>query len=246
MPDLKCSFSWLFNQLLPAACPLCSQTFPPGWREPFCTDCLAGFIALPPAHCSRCSLPFLGQKNSSHLCGRCSLTLPAFTRVHCVGLYDLALRKAVHQFKFNQRVALDRPFAKLLTRNIPQAENFDLIVPIPLHRRRLRHRSYNQSLLLAKQLGKLRGLAVDARLLLKRQETLPQQGLSAREREQNLRNGFSLAKPLSGEKILLVDDVMTTGTTATVASKLLLQGGATEVQVAVVGRAPTEPSRLAH
>ena len=240
MPGLKRSIAWLANQLFPAACPLCSGSFSPGWQQPFCAACQLGFRPLPPAHCPACALPFLAQNNSSHLCGRCSISAPPFSKVHCAGLYELALRKAIHQFKFNQRVGLDRPLAQLLDRAIAADCPCDLIVPVPLHSRRLRQRCYNQSLLLAREIGRLRGLPVAERLLLKHLDTPQQQGLSAPEREKNLRQVFGLDRPMNGERILLVDDVMTTGATATAASKLLLQQGAAEVQVAVVGRAPSE------
>jgi ComF family protein len=185
-------------------------------------------------------LPFQAVNSSSHLCGRCSLLRPPFSKVHCVGLYDLALRKAIHQFKFNQRVGLDRPLAKLLARVIADDGQFELIVPLPLHPRRLRQRCYNQSQLLAKEIGRLCGLPVASRLLLKQRDTPPQQSLSARDREVNLRSAFGMSRCLSGERVLLVDDVMTTGATASAAGRMLLQGGAGEVQVAVVGRAPSE------
>ena len=239
-PSLRRGITWLVDQLFPAACPLCSCTFSPGWQEPFCAPCLVGFKPLPPAHCSCCALPFPAINSSSYLCGRCSLARPHFSKVHCVGLYDLALRKAIHQFKFNQRVGLDRPLARLLERTVADDWRPDLIVPIPLHRRRLRQRSYNQSLLLAKQIGKLRSLPVASGVLLKALDTLPQQGLSARQREKNLRSAFAVAGRLDGERILLVDDVMTTGATAAAASRVLLQHGAQEVQVAVLGRALSE------
>lgn len=240
MPGLKRSIAWLANQLFPAACPLCSGSLDSGRQHPFCASCLLGFKPLPSAHCPRCALPFLGQDNSSHLCGRCSLSSPPFVKVYCAGLYDLALRKAIHQFKFNQKVGLDRPLAELLNRALAPDCCSDLIVPVPLHGRRLRQRSYNQSLLLAREVGRLRGLPVVADLLLKTRDTLQQQGLSAPEREKNLRRAFSLAGPLNGERVLLVDDVMTTGATVAAASRLLLDKGAAEVQVAVVGRAPSE------
>ena len=244
MPDLRRSAAWLVDQLFPSACPLCRCTFPVGWQEPFCRHCLAGFKPLPAAHCPNCALPFQAANNSSHLCGRCSLVRPPFSKVHCVGLYDLALRKAIHQLKFNQQVGLDRPLAQLLEREIGGAGQLDLIIPIPLYRRRLRQRSYNQSLLLAKEIGKRRCLPVASRLLLKEWDTLSQQGLSARQREKNLHCAFSLARRIDGERILLVDDVMTTGATAAAASRVLLQNGACEVQVAVVGRALSESPQL--
>jgi ComF family protein len=154
------------------------------------------------------------------------------------------LRKAIHQFKFNQRVGLDRPLAQLLDQAIAADCPCDLIIPLPLHPRRLRQRSYNQSLLLAKEIGRLRKLPVAPQLLLKGRDTPPQQGLSAREREKNLRGAFYLNGYLAGARVLLVDDVMTTGTTASAAGKVLLQNGAAEVQVAVVGRAPSETLQM--
>ena len=130
--------------------------------------------------------------------------------------------------------------ARLLERAVAADWSPDLIVPIPLHRRRLRQRSYNQSLLLAKQIGKLRSLPVVSGLLLKGRDTLPQQGLSARQREKNLHTAFTVAGRLDGKKVLLVDDVMTTGATAAAASRVLLQQGALEIRVAVLARASSE------
>jgi len=243
LAGLKRSIVWLVNQLLPAACPLCRCSFSPGWQQPFCATCLLGFKPLPAARCPCCALPFPALNQSAHLCGRCSISAPPFSKVHCAGLYELALRKAIHQFKFTQQVGLDRPLARLLAGAIAADCPCELIVPVPLHPRRLRQRCYNQSLLLAREIGRLRGLPVAARLLLKEQDTPPQQGLSAAAREKNLRHVFGLARPLNGERILLIDDVMTTGATASATSRLLLQQGAAEVQVAVVGRALSEARR---
>lgn len=244
LPGLRRSISWLVDQLFPAACPLCSGNLGCDRQQPFCAACLSGFKPLPAARCSCCALPFQTLNNSSHLCGRCSISFPSFSKVCCAGLYALNLRKAIHQFKFHQRVGLDRPLALLLDREIAADCRCDLIIPLPLHSRRLRQRSYNQSLLLAKEIGRLRRLPVAAGLLLKVRDTPQQQGLSAREREKNLRSAFYLNGHLAGARVLLVDDVMTTGTTALAAGKVLLQGGAAEVQVAVVGRAPSEPLQL--
>jgi ComF family protein len=113
----------------------------------------------------------------------------------------------------------------------------DLLVPVPLHPRRLRQRSYNQALLLARELGRNLSLPVASRLLQRRHPTPPQRGLSARVRFHNLRGAFALERPLAGERILLVDDVMTTGATTSECTRTLLAGGGGEVAVAVLGRA---------
>ncbi len=237
MIRLRLGADRLLAQLLPPACPLCSHTFPVSWAEPFCPDCLPGFRALPNAHCSCCALPFPGTENSSHLCGRCLKKTPAYRKVYTVGPYDSTMRDAIQQFKFNQRIGLDRPFGKLLNRVINSDLQVDLIVPVPLHPRRLKRRSYNQSLLLARELGRLRNLPVETKLLQKTSDTLAQQELSARERERNLRQVFQVTRKLQGEKLLLVDDVMTTGSTVQACGQVLLDAGAAGVEVAVLARA---------
>lgn len=227
----------MLTQLLPPACPLCSQTFPVNWQAPFCSDCLSGFLPLPKAHCSCCALPFTGSSNSTHLCGSCIDRPPPFEKVHTIGCFDSSLREAIHQFKFNQRIGLDRPLGILLNRSLPIDSSFELIVPVPLQRRRLRQRSYNQSLLLARELARHQHLPVATDLLVKKTETVPQQELSARQRERNLSQVFAVQRQLKGERVLLVDDVMTTGSTVRACSQALLSAGAGVVQVAVVGRA---------
>ena len=228
---------WFVKQLLPPACPLCLRSFPEKWTEPFCADCLSGFRPLPEAHCPICALPYPAGSHSSHRCGRCTVNLPSFSKVYPLGLYQHQLREAIHQFKFNQKVGLDRPLAKLLNRIIVDL-TATLIVPVPLHRKRLQQRSYNQALLLARELARLNKLPLARDLLQKTVETPAQQELTARERERNLKQAFQVKEVLDGERILLVDDVLTTGATAVACSRVLLAAGAAEVQVAVLARAP--------
>jgi ComF family protein len=237
---LKLGHVWsgFVELLLPPACPLCLKSFPPGWNEPFCAACLKGFLPLPAARCPRCALPFQTQSSVAHLCERCSRSSPPFSAVYCLGLYRQTLRQAVQQFKFQQRIGLDRPLAQLLLKELPRERGFDLLVPVPLHPRRLRDRSYNQALLLSRELGRYCKRSVADRLLVRCQQTDAQHLLSAKLREANMCDAFRLQGRLLGERILLVDDVMTTGATVSACSRELLRGGAGEVHVAVVGRAP--------
>ncbi len=225
------------KQLLPPACPLCLRSFPEKWTEPFCADCLSGFRPLPEARCPVCALPYPAGSHSSHRCGRCTVNPPSFSKVYPLGLYQHQLREAIHQFKFNQKVGLDRPLAQLLNRIIVDL-TATLIVPVPLHRKRLQQRSYNQALLLARELARLKKIPLAKDLLQKTVETPAQQELTARERERNLKQAFQVKEALDGERILLVDDVLTTGATAVACSRVLLAAGAAEVQVAVLARAP--------
>ena len=147
------------------------------------------------------------------------------------------MRRSIHQFKFNGKVGLDRPLGVLLEQAIDTDLKIDLLVPVPLQRKRLQQRSYNQALLLARVVAKLRKLPVDNDLLIKVRETETQQGLSAKERVKNLQGSFKLEKNVSGQNILLVDDVMTTGATVAACSRSLIEGGAANIYVAVIGRA---------
>jgi len=147
------------------------------------------------------------------------------------------LRRSIHQFKFNGKVGLDRPLGVLLEQVIDSDLKIDLLVPVPLQRKRLQQRSYNQALLLARVVAKLRKLPVDNDLLVKVRETESQQGLSAKERVKNLQGSFKLEKNVTGQNILLIDDVMTTGATVAACSRTLIEGGANHIYVAVIGRA---------
>jgi ComF family protein len=171
------------------------------------------------------------------LCGRCISDPPPFSHVYAVGYHEQALRQAIHQFKFNNKVHLDLALGWLLCSRLPSDCCYDLIVPVPLHWRRLRHRGYNQSLLLARQLGHNLAVEVASNALLKVRDTRNQQELGAARRRTNLKRAFALNLDVSGKHILLVDDVMTTGETVRACSELLCQGGAASVEVAVLGRA---------
>ncbi|MEZ4485608.1 MAG: ComF family protein [Syntrophotaleaceae bacterium] len=175
-----------------------------------------------------------------HLCLACLQDPPPFAWALAVGRYEKTLRSAVQRFKYQGDFNLDRPLAWLLYDALQQAlRDFrpDLLVAVPLHSARLRHRSYNQSLLLARALGKRMQLPVPARLLTRTRPTPPQIGLKAIERRRNLRGAFAVRGVLDGERVLLIDDVMTTGATARECSRTLLEAGAGAVAVAVLARA---------
>lgn len=227
------------GRLLPSVCSLCGRSLDPTVQGPFCCLCMVGIQPLPSPHCPRCALPFIhSSATSPHLCGRCILEPPAYSAAYAAALYEGQLRIAIQRFKFHQRPNLDRPLAKLLVRAMPADIDVDVVVPVPLHRRRLRERTYNQALLLARELGRLRNLPIAADTLIKCRATDPQQLLSASQRRRNLRRAFGLGGHVKGKAVLLVDDVMTTGVTLDLCSRVLLEGGAARVEVAVVGRAP--------
>jgi len=229
----------LLDTFLPAFCPVCEQDFTPA-SAGLCKSCLAAIHPLPAARCPICALPYPIASGLGHLCGRCNVSRPLFKNVHAVGLYQGPLSKAVHALKFSRSPLLVRFLGNQLAKTVRrqrQADISPLIVAVPLHPSRLRRRGVNQSLLLARQIGRQLGWPVTSDLLQKPVATPLQQRLGARQRLTNLRGAFAARRELSGEKILLVDDVMTTGTTARVCTETLLAAGAGEVIIAVIARA---------
>ena len=226
--------------LLPPVCLLCGELLPTDHSaQSFCQDCSANIPPLGAAHCSRCAQPF-PDSTSIHLCGNCLKRPPSFSIVYVAGLYQGGIKDAVHRLKYRNQISLARPLGQLLGKVIEAAEGDfvpDCIVPVPLHLDRLRQRGYNQALEVARPIAKQLSAPVDTGLLQRIRKTPPQQGLSAIERRSNLRNAFDLTLAPSAQRILLVDDVMTTGETVRECCRTLLAGGVREVQVAVVGRA---------
>jgi ComF family protein len=226
---------------LPAVCLLCQEPLPDGYpADRFCPTCADGLPAPAPARCPCCAVAHRTLAPSLHHCESCLREPPPFVRVHALGPYQGTLRTAVHRFKYRDGLILERPLGCLLAETVQAAcaANLpDLLVPVPLHADRLRRRGYNQALQLARQIGRQCGIPLAAAGLRRLRETPPQQGLDARVRRTNLRGAFAVAAPLAGRRVLLVDDVMTTGVTARECAGVLRQAGVAAVEVAVLGRA---------
>jgi ComF family protein len=146
----------------------------------------------------------------------------------------------IHRLKYRNQLILAEPIGKLLGNTLTKKlVDFhpDLIIPVPLHITRLRQRSYNQALEIARPLAHQSGIPLDTATLLRIRATSPQQGLSAEDRRKNLRQAFKVSSSIAGKRVLLIDDVLTTGETARACSKALVAAGANEIRVVVFGRA---------
>lgn len=238
--NLREELSGLVDFIFPPVCPLCGKGLEEGAGSSLCRTCLSELPPLSSPCCPLCSLPFAGPPESDHLCGRCLEERPAFAAVTAYGIYAGLLRDAVQSLKYRDRFHLSRSLGQLLGERVAgrhRSHPFDLVVAVPLHRRRLQERTYNQALLLAGVIGGRLGVPVAAAALRRLRFTLPQQGLTEKERLHNLKGAFALTGDVEGLRVLLVDDVMTTGATARECSRVLVQGGASGVEVAVVARA---------
>ena len=172
------------------------------------------------------------------------MRLPPFSGARAFGCYSCELSRIIQAFKFDGRQNLAGLLAPLLATTFLDtwsAQEIDLIVPVPLHPRRKRERGYNQAALLGKALANLLGLACQESALSRVRPTLPQVGLTDTERSQNVRHAFRCVRPaaVQGRRVLLIDDVMTTGSTVASASESLLDAGAKRVCVLTLARAVT-------
>jgi ComF family protein len=165
-----------------------------------------------------------------------------FTMARAVGCYEGSLQEAIHRWKYEGRTTLNPIFGEWMAEALNRYWDpslFDLLIPVPLHRERLRERGFNQALLLAKELSRLTGIAYRKKILQKKKPTLPQVNLSGAERERGVRGSFEVIEreELEGRSILLVDDVYTTGATVNECSKMLLTAGAARVDVFTLAHA---------
>jgi ComF family protein len=223
----------VLDVVFPPACAACDEVL--GGHRFFCGDCQPLLLETGPTHCARCAEPGLFPGN---LCPRCRKSRPAFARAFAPYEHDGAIAKAVHRFKYEDRPELSGALAQLL---LEQSGAFLKtaplhVVPIPLHDARYRARRYDQATLLAADLCRLepRLLLCDG-VLERVRATQRQVGLSDEARVQNVAGAFVARE--APHRVLLVDDVLTTGATADAAARALKSAGATQVEVLTVARA---------
>ena len=229
------TLDWLF----PPRCLSCRALIR---RNPdfFCASCEARWPVLKPPYCSRCARPFESSEETSHLCGECLVSERSCAQVHATALYEGVLLNLIQRLKYHREERLAHFLGQRMGRDFCSRENdFDLIVPAPLYRDRLRERGYNQALLLAREVGCHLKKPVEAFVLSRARAAPPQTTLKGDERRKNLKGAFLVRCPKKVEekRILLVDDVYTTGTTVEEASRTLLKAGAARVEALVLARA---------
>jgi ComF family protein len=245
----------LFAVFFPSDCRICNHPLTNISTLPVCRTCLDSVHALDGALCSRCGEKLFGahfQADSGPLCGMCNRAAPPFRRAVAYGAYDGSLRELVHLLKYQQV----KPAAALLGKLLHQAlapialpESL-LTIPVPLWRGKRRTRGFNQAEEIARALvrgvtcssGPATRIQLDTTSLVRQRETISQTGLTRHQRRANVRGAFAVVRKaaVTGRSILLVDDVMTTGTTAGECARVLLKAGAKEVFVATVARATKE------
>ena len=230
--------------LLPARCLKCGRTvFESG---ALCTVCWPDLRFLAPPHCRICGFPFEHDAALDGRCGACLADAPPFERARAVFVYDDDSRDIVLAFKHADRTFGAEALARWMVRaGAELLDGTDLVAPVPLHRGRLWRRRYNQSALLARAIARLSGLRFAPDLLVRHRPTPPQGRQSPSARRRNVRGAFRVAPgwPVDGRRVLLIDDVYTTGATVAECTKTLLATGAKAVDVLTLARVvrPADP-----
>jgi ComF family protein len=227
--------------LFPSVCHLCKEFIPDAGEVLLCQACLAKAPPLLSPKCSCCGDPFESQFGDDHLCGSCITDPPPFVAARSALLFEGSTRELIHQFKYGKRVLLRRPLGLLAAAYLANfAGNFGagLILPVPLHSKRLRQRGFNQAILLGEIFSQKWGVPLSRNNLRRIRWTEPQVNLGAAERAANVKGAFALNNPeeIRGRKIILVDDVYTTGSTVKECCHVLLKGGAAEIAVLTVAK----------
>jgi len=215
-----------------------------------CTTCSATFLPVESPICSKCGIVFKSRQGEDRFCGDCIEAPKKYGVARSAGVYDQALMSAIHCLKYKGKIQLARPLGTLLFNAFSRywdKKRIDIIVPVPLHERKLRIRGFNPPLLLVRNWprifamlnGHLPAIPVDRDILARKKWTAPQTGLDRKERLQNIKNAFVMndTSQIEGKKILLVDDVYTTGATVNECAKVLLKGGSKQVDVLTLARA---------
>jgi ComF family protein len=207
---------------------------------PVCRACLAKPEPLAADYsCVQCRAPFLSPfpLDEQGRCALCRRGVRGFDGAYSFGIYEDALRKLIHLFKYGRVETLSKPLGRLLARALPREQSFDVIVPMPLHWRKRWQRGFNQAELLAREVGRRTHVPV-ANALRRVRNTASQAGLTSAKRRENVSGSFRAKKraALDGLSVLLIDDVMTTGATAASCARALKRGGARQVTLLTLAR----------
>ncbi len=235
---LNRAISPFFALLLPEDCCVCNRPLTNISRIPVCPDCLAEPAAFTPEYfCEQCRTPFLNGSalDEQGLCPHCRTGETAFQASYCFGEYDGTLRKLIHLLKYKHIKTLAGPMGRMMAAALPRDERFDMLVPVPLHWWKHCRRGFNQSALLAREVSSRTGIPV-VRPLRRKRSTRVQAGLTQAQRQDNVRGAFIAARRVDGARILLIDDVYTTGATANACAAALRKAGARRVAFLALAR----------
>jgi ComF family protein len=229
------------NLFYPAICQICGQqraTYNEGY---VCADCWTDVRFIQPPFCERCGLPYEGEITTTFECSNCREMDLHFRSARSAVVARGVVLDVVHRYKYSRALWFEPFLADLLIRRAKPAledENWDWIVPVPLHRLKKREREFNQAERLAEPLSRATNIPVNPNLLERIELTRTQTQLTRPQRMANVQSAFRMRRnqEVKGKKIVLLDDVLTTGATTSACAKVLRKAGASEICVWTVAR----------
>jgi len=227
--------------LYPDVCQLCGDARATSGQSYLCDGCRSRVRFIQAPFCERCGLPWEGDLTTPFECSNCREMEFDFSSARSAVAARGNVREVIHRYKYQRAFWFEKYLVDLLVGQAGpelRAGKWDLIVPIPLHSRKLREREFNQSARVARRLGAATGLPVNEGLLRRVLPTATQTRLSRTERRENVRRAFALRGParLNGRRVVLVDDVFTTGATSSACAGVLRRAGAADVCVWTIAR----------
>lgn len=214
-----------------------------------CPSCITKYDPFEVPYCSVCGMVFKSRVCDNHTCQKCIDSPPRFNTARAVGIYSGSLLTLIHRIKYGGKIQLARPLGRLLFyafQSFFTSDQFDMILPVPLHIRRFRQRGFNQAYVLIREWEMLSSTLhspplwhIEKEMILRQKPTLPQTGLGKAQRIENLKGAFvvPVKHAVDGKRILIIDDVFTTGATVNACAKVLRQAGAKHVDVLTLARA---------
>jgi ComF family protein len=239
---LKRILTGLTDIVFPPQCLTCEEILDHKNNTPLCPTCFSEIHFIQSPLCPCCGIPFAGAGVDNHLCGECILSKPLFSVARAVGRYEMKLLEAIHWFKYKKKIFIGEALGKIMADFAYPAfhiADYSLIIPVPLHPKKLRERGFNQSVILAKEISKRFHIPLDFFTLRRHTYTEAQINLGRKDREANVKGVFSVSdsEKIHGQRIILVDDVYTSGSTAKECTRVLTQSKADSVAILTLARA---------
>jgi ComF family protein len=231
---------WALDFALPPRCAGCGTIVAD--VHSFCPDCWRGVDFLGEGGCSTCGIPL--QATEQRTCGACLARTPRIARTRAAVAYGDLARGLAIRLKYGRKVAIARTMARYMAPLVGEGTD-RLLVPVPLHRMRLWNRGFNQSALVARELSRRLGIAADPLALTRTRRTPPLKGMSPLQRRKTVAGAFRVRdkQKVAGKTVILVDDVLTTGSTAEACARTLKRAGAARVELVSWARV-VKPSLL--
>ena len=235
----------LLSSLFPSRCILCRQTVIDTVIGQHIEICLPCYQALPKNDntCTRCALPLSDDIDGNVLCGRCINKRPLYDYSRSLFLYEDEVITLIHQLKFGEKISYARSIGEMLLtvfkdELLPEQGMPDCIVPVPLHNKRLRSRGYNQSTEISRVMANKLAIPIAYDAVVRTRHTKAQMDLKAKDRQKNIKGAFRVVDVKNYTHVLIIDDVVTTGSTVNELAKVLKDKGVERVGVLSVARAP--------